>query len=103
MMAGRPWLPERITLDRKEFEAFIEENQTLLERSEKMIQTIEALEKANHELRQELQAAQENLKTLKANLDRENPQADDGLRQARERTSSVLKLLDEVGKRKPDT
>jgi cell division septum initiation protein DivIVA len=87
-------------VDRKEFEAFIEENQTLLERSEKMIQTIEALEKANHELRQKLQAAQESRKTLKANLDRENPQADDTLRQARERTSNVLKLLDDVGKRR---
>jgi len=89
-------------VDRKEFEAFLAENQTLLERSEKMIQTMEALEKANDELRQELQAAQENLKTLKANLERENPQADDGLRQARERTSNVLKLLDEVGERRPD-
>ena len=90
-------------MDRKEFEAFLEENQTLLERSEKMVQTIEALEKTNQQLRQELQAAQENLKTLKANLDGENPQADDALRRARERTSTVLKLLDEVGKRKPDT
>lgn len=89
-------------MDRKEFEAFIEENQTLLERSEKMIQTIGALEKANHELRQKLQAAQESPKTLKANLDRENPQADDRLRQARERTSIVLKLLDDVGKRRRD-
>jgi len=67
-----------------------------------MVQTIEALEKTKQQLRKELQAAQESLMTLKANLDGENPRADEGLRQARERTSTVLKLLDEVGERKPD-
>jgi cell division septum initiation protein DivIVA len=92
-------LSERITLNQKEFEAFLAENQTLLERSEKLLQTIAALERTNNQLRQELLAAKESLKTLRVDPDGENRQADEGLRRARERTSSVLHLLDEAGKR----
>ena len=95
-------MSERITLNRKEFEAFLAENQTLLERSEKLLQTIAALERTNNQLRQELQAAKESLTTLKADLDGENRQEDEGLRRARERTSSVLHLLNEAGKRTPE-
>ena len=95
-------MSERITLNRKEFEAFLSENQTLLERSEKLLQTIAALERTNNRLRQELQAAKEISKTLKADLDGENRQGEEGLRRARERTSTVLRLLNEAGKPMPE-
>ena len=100
--AGRVWLSERITLNRKEFEAFLAENQKLLERSESLIQTIAALETTNNQLRQELQAAKESLNTLKAELNGENREGDEGLRMARERTSNTLRLLSEAGKRNPE-
>jgi len=100
--AGRVWLSERITLNRKEFEAFLAENQKLLERSESLIQTIAALETTNNQLRQELQAAKESLNTLKAELNGENREGDEGLRMARERTSNTLHLLSEAGKRNPE-
>jgi predicted nucleic acid-binding Zn-ribbon protein len=96
-------LSERITLNRKEFEAFLAENQTLLERSEKLVETIAALENANKQLRQELQAANESLKTLKAELTGETREGDERLRMARERTSSVLHLLNEANKRTQET
>ena len=100
--AGRVWLSERITLNRKEFEAFLAENQKLLERSESLIQTLAALETTNNQLRQELQAAKESLNTLKAELNGENREGDEGLRMARERTSNTLYLLSEAGKRNPE-
>jgi predicted nucleic acid-binding Zn-ribbon protein len=89
-------MSERISLDRKEFEAFLVENQALVGRSEKLIEKIDSLQKINRNIEEELRATKEKLESIQADLNTEVRQADDSLRQAR---ATIARLLKETEKR----
>jgi hypothetical protein len=83
-------MSERVTVDRKEFEAFLSDNQALLERSQKLLERIDALEMINRQLRDELKASKEKLGSLEATV------SDESLREARE---TMARLASETEKR----
>jgi len=90
-------MSERITVDRKEFENFLSENQKLLERYQQLMNTIDRLEKENKQLRDELEASRAKLRALESNL-AETRQSDDALKRAR---SNIARLIEETDKRVP--
>jgi predicted nucleic acid-binding Zn-ribbon protein len=89
-------MSERVTVDRKEFEAFLSDNQALLERSQKLIEKIDSLEKMDRQLREELKASKEKLESLEATANISKSQSDDALRRARE---TMARLARETEKR----
>lgn len=89
-------MSERVTINRKEFEGFLSENQALVERSQKLIEKIDTLEKLNKQLRDELQTSKGKLESIEANLNTSMRQTDETLRTARE---TMARLLRETEKR----
>ncbi len=89
-------MSERVTISRKEFEAFLSENQALVERSQKLAETIDTLERLNRQLRDELQTSKEKLQSMEANLNVSTRQTDETLRKARD---TMARLLRETEKR----
>ena len=89
-------MSERVTVDRKEFEAFLSDNQALLERSQKLIERIDTLEKMVRQLRDELKASKEKLASLEASANISKSQSDEALRKARE---TMARLAKETEKR----
>ena len=89
-------MSERVTISRKEFEAFLSENQTLVERSQKLVETIDTLERLNRQLRDELQTLKEKLESMEANLNISTRQTDETIRKARD---TMARLLRETEKR----
>jgi len=84
-------MSERVTVDRKEFEAFLSDNQALLERSQKLIERIDALEKMNKQLRDELKASKEKSESLEAAINASKSQSDESLRRARETMARLVR------------
>ncbi|HKM51069.1 MAG TPA: hypothetical protein VJZ75_07820 [Candidatus Bathyarchaeia archaeon] len=89
-------MSERVTISRKEFEAFLSENQALIERSQKLVETIDTLERLNRQLRDELQISKERLESIEANLNISTRQTDETIRKARD---TMTRLLRETEKR----
>ena len=89
-------MSERVTVDRKEFEAFLSDNQALLERSQKLIEKIDALDKIVKQLRDELKTSKEKLDSLEATVNTSKSQSDESLRKARE---TMARLAKETEKR----
>jgi predicted nucleic acid-binding Zn-ribbon protein len=89
-------MSERVTINRKEFDAFLMENQALVERSQKLVETIDTLERLNRQLRDELQISKEKLESMEASLNVSTRQTDDTLRKARD---TMARLLRETEKR----
>ena len=88
-------MSERITVDRKEFESFLSENQKLLERYQQLMNTIDRLEKDNNGLRDELETSRAKLRALESNLAGMR-QSDDALKKAR---GNIVRLIEETDKR----
>jgi len=89
-------MSERVTVDRKEFEAFLSDNQALLERSQKLIEKIDSLEKIVSQLRNELKISKEKLDSLETVVNTSKSQSDETLRRARE---TMARLARETEKR----
>lgn len=89
-------MSERVTINRKEFDAFLSENQALVERSQKLVETIDTLERLNRQLRDELQTSKDKLASMEANLNVNMRQTDETLRKARD---TMARLLRETEKR----
>jgi predicted nucleic acid-binding Zn-ribbon protein len=87
-------MSERVTVDRKEFEAFLSDNQALLERSQKLIEKIDSLEKMDRQLREELKASKEKLESLEASVNISKSQSDESLRRARETMARLARETD---------
>ena len=85
-------MSDRVTVERKEFESFLAENQKLIERSQALMDTIDRLEKENRQLREELGASTSRLQVLESNV----RQSDDLLKRAR---SNISRLLEEADRR----
>ena len=75
---------ERTTVDRKEFEGFLSDNQALLERSKTLIERIDTLEKTKTQLSDELKASKEKSESLEASINTSKSQSAESLRKARE-------------------
>jgi len=88
-------MSERVTIERKEFESFLAENQKLIDRSQALMSTVDRLEKENKQLRDELEVSRTKLRTLESNVAAMH-QSDDALRKAR---NEIARLIDETDKR----
>ena len=88
-------MSDRVTVERKEFEGFLAENQKLIDRSQALMSTIDRLEKNNKQLRDELEASRARLRTLESNIT-DMRQSDDALKKAR---ANVTRLIEEADKR----
>ena len=91
-------MSERITVDRKEFEAFLADNQSLMDRCQQLVKRIDDLEKANKQLHDELQASKAKVESLETNMGASSRQMDDSLRKTRE---TIARLIRETDKRVP--
>jgi predicted nucleic acid-binding Zn-ribbon protein len=91
-------MSERITVDRKEFEAFLADNQSLMDRCQQLVKRIDELEKVNKQLNDELQTSQAKTSSLEANMGASSRQMDDSLRKTRE---TITRLIRETDKRVP--
>jgi len=91
-------MSERITVDRKEFEAFLADNQSLMDRCQQLVKRIDELEKANKQLREDVQASKAKAEFLEANLGASSRETDDSLRKTRE---TITRLIRETDKRVP--
>jgi len=88
-------MSDRVTVERKEFEGFLAENQKLIDRSQTLVSTIDRLEKENKQLRDELEASRTRLRALESSM-AEARQADDALKKAR---NNIARLIEETDKR----
>jgi predicted nucleic acid-binding Zn-ribbon protein len=84
-------MSERISLNRKEFEAFLEENQALVERSEKLVRKIDSLLKENRDLEKESIDVKNRLESMEGDLNVEVRQGDDAIRKARNQIARLMK------------
>ena len=91
-------MSERITVDRKEFEAFLADNQSLMDRCQQLVKRIDELEKANKQLHDQIQASNAKVESLEANMGASSRQVDDSLRKTRE---TIARLIRETDKRVP--
>jgi predicted nucleic acid-binding Zn-ribbon protein len=89
-------MSEHLTINRKEFDAFLTENAALIERSQKLIEKIDTLEKLNKQLGDELQTLKNKFEAIEADLNTSMRQTDEKLRNARE---TMARLLRETEKR----
>jgi len=88
-------MSDRVTVERKEFENFLAENQKLIDRSQALMSTIDRLEKDNKQLRDELQVAKTRLQALESNMSVAR-ESDDALKKARR---EIARLIEETDKR----
>jgi cell division septum initiation protein DivIVA len=87
-------MPDRITLDRKEFESFLADNQALVDNSQKLMKKIDELDKVNRQLGDELQAAKAKLESVQSNFANSAREADDTLKRARETMTRIIQDAD---------
>jgi len=85
-------MSDRVTVERKEFEDFLAENEKLIDRSQALMNTIDKLEKENKQLREELDASRARLQVLESNV----RQSDNSLKKAK---SEVSRLIEEADRR----
>lgn len=87
-------MSERVTVNRKEFDAFLAENQAILERTQKLIEKIDSLTALNKQLRDELQASKEKRDLAQVDLNVSVRQTDETLRSAREKMARLISETD---------
>jgi len=88
-------MSDRVTVERKEFENFLAENQKLIDRSQALMGTIDKLEKENKQLRDELDSSRSRLRALERDMT-DTRQSDDALKKAR---NNIARLIEETDKR----
>ncbi len=87
-------MSERVTVNRKEFEAFLAENQAIAERTQKLIEKIDSLTATNKQLRDELEALKEKQGSAQVDLNVSMRQTDETLRKAREKMARLISETD---------
>ena len=90
-----PW-GNRISFDRKDFEAFLAENQTVLDRSQRLMKRIDELEKENRQLRDDLQAVTAKLSSKESSVTGKWRKTDDSVKKAQE---TIARLIEDADKR----
>lgn len=81
-------------MDRKEFEAFIKDNQALVANSEQLMKKIDELENNNRQLREELNSTRAKLESLEVTAAGSSRQADDAIKSARETVARIIRETD---------
>jgi predicted nucleic acid-binding Zn-ribbon protein len=89
-------MSERISVDAKEFKAFLAENQQLVERYGKLLDRLESLKKLNGELEERLRLAQEKISIFEHKIVTDVREADETLRKARDTMSRLMEQADHV-------
>ena len=85
-------MSDRVTVERKEFESFLAENQKLIDRSRELMSTIDKLEKENRQLKEELEALRASRQVAESSA----RQVEDSLKRAR---NDISRLIEEADKR----
>lgn len=85
-----------MSISRQEFEAFMAENQQLVDRCEKLLVKVDSLGKLNKNLEDELRSAEQRLKLMEDKAGIELKQGDETLRKAR---ATMAKLIEETERR----
>jgi predicted nucleic acid-binding Zn-ribbon protein len=94
-------MSDRVTVERKDFDSFLAENQKLIERSQALMSAIDRLEKDNKQLRDELQVSMTRLRALESSMGdmrQSERQSDEALKKAR---NNIARLIEETDKRIP--
>ncbi|MGA8904760.1 MAG: hypothetical protein WB661_07105 [Candidatus Bathyarchaeia archaeon] len=86
-------MSDRVTVERKEFEDFLAENQKLLDRSQALMDRIDELESEDRQLRDELQATKARLGAMESNM-ASSARVDELVGKARETMSRLAKEVD---------
>jgi cell division septum initiation protein DivIVA len=82
---------DRVSVNRREFEAFIEENQQLVERYEKMVEKVAELTKLKEDLEEKLKALE---KSSSIEREPETEEADEILRRKRAVIERLIREID---------
>lgn len=89
-------MSDRISVNRKEFQAFLAENSELLERYRQLLEKLGGLRKLNKDLEEKLHFADQKLNVLEQKIGVDAEQADEILRKAR---GAMAVLLEEAERR----
>lgn len=87
---------DRVTINQSEFEAFIAENQQLVERCERLLKKVDEFSKLNKDLEGQLRDAQQKLGAFENRLSMDVRQGDEILRKAR---ATMTRLIEDVDRR----
>jgi len=89
-------MAERVSVDAKEFKAFLAENQQLIERYGKLLDRLEALKKLNRELEDRLRLAQEKIGIFEDKIVTDVREGDETLRKARDTMTRLMEQADQI-------
>ena len=76
-------MSDRVSVDRKEFQAFVAENQELVKRYQELLDKLNSLREINKDLQEKLDLAERRLDSLEKKVGVEVQAGDDRLRKAR--------------------
>ena len=76
-------MSNRVSVDRKEFQAFVAENQALVKRYQELLDKLNSLRELNKDLQEKLDLAERRLDSLEKKVGVEVQAGDDRLRKAR--------------------
>jgi predicted metal-dependent hydrolase len=77
-------MPDRVSIDRQEFQAFVAQNQELVKRYQERLDKLNSLRDMNKGLQDRLDLAEQKLNSLEKKVGVEVQVGDDTLRKARE-------------------
>jgi cell division septum initiation protein DivIVA len=89
-------MADRVSVDRKEFQAFLADNTELVERYQKLLEKLAGLHKLNKDLEEKLRFAEQKLDTLEQKIGVDAQQADEILRKAR---GTIARMIEETERR----
>ena len=76
-------MSDRVSVDRKEFQAFVAENQELVKRYQELLDKLNSLREINKDVQEKLDLAERRLDSLEKKVGVEVQAGDDRLREAR--------------------
>ena len=89
-------MSDRVSVDSREFQAFLADNSELVERYKKLLDTLSSLRKMNKDLEEKLHSAEQRLNLLEKKTVVETEQADEILRKAR---AAIARMMEETERR----
>jgi predicted nucleic acid-binding Zn-ribbon protein len=95
-------MSDRVSVDRKEFQAFVAENKELVKRYQELLDKLNSLREINKDLQEKLDLAERRLDSLEKKVGVEVQAGDDRIRKAR---STMARLEKETERRlsEPDS
>jgi predicted nucleic acid-binding Zn-ribbon protein len=87
-------MSDRVSVDRKEFQAFVAENQELVKRYQELLDKLNSLREINKDVQEKLDLAERRLDSLEKKVGVEVQAGDDRLRKARATMAQLEKETD---------